>query len=126
MRQPDPQQVDWGTIHARPGQYACPVHGLVQPAARVVPACPDCGRAAHVAVAGPGRTVVWREPAPEECAGTDRHPLGPGQVSLGTTACSCSPTGIHRTWTCQVCGNVQEWPPHDPAGVAPYYGPGSR
>ncbi|MCX5066677.1 hypothetical protein OOJ91_12385 [Micromonospora lupini] len=123
----EPGQVDWGQIKARPGQYACPVHGIVQPWQQLVPACRDCGRAAHRAVLDPTlKVVVWQEAIPQTCAGADRHPLKPGRVALGTAACSCSPSGLHRTWTCGVCGDVQQWPPHSDVDAAPYFGPGAR
>lgn len=122
----DQVEVDWGRIHARPGMYSCPVHGLVGPRRQVVPACPDCGRIAHLAVAGPAGTVVWQEPVPATCAGPDRHRLKAGAYSIGSASCSCTPAGVHRSWTCRRCGDVQQWPPHSVVDADPYFGPGAR
>lgn len=122
----EPDQVNWGSIRARPGQHACPVHGIVQPWQQLVPACRDCGRAAHRAVAGRNGTVVWQEPVPATCAGPDRHPLTAGAYAVGSESCSCNPAGLHRSWTCRQCGDVQSWPPHSDVDAAPYFGPGSR
>jgi hypothetical protein len=116
--------VDWGKLRVRPGQYVCPEHGVVRPWRQIVPACRDCGRAVHLAVDSE-IGVAYQEPAPTHCAGHDRHTFGPKLVSLGTAACSCSPTGLHRTWTCRRCGDVQMWPPHNDVDTAPYFGPGS-
>lgn len=116
--------VDWGGLRLREGAHYCPEHGQVRPRLGVVPSCPRCGRAVHRCVRLAG-AVAMVEPAPLVCAGPDAHTLGPDRVQLGTQACSCAPDGMHRTWTCRVCGDVQRWPPHESA-VAPYFGPGSR
>jgi hypothetical protein len=118
--------VDWGSVRARVGDHVCPVHGVVEPWRQVVPACRDCGRVAHLAVAAK-TGVVFVEPAPGWCAGDGHHRLGPGRMLLGSRACSCAPDGAHRTWTCVEpgCGNVQQWPEHREVDTAPYFGPGS-
>lgn len=119
--------VDWGKVRVRAGQWACPEHGIVaEPWQQIVPACRDCLRAVHLAVKTKSGVIVWQEPAPPHCAGPDRHPLKPGMMSLGSDACSCSATGLHRSWTCRECGDVQAWPPHNDADAAPYFGPGHR
>lgn len=119
------RNLDCGKVQLRAGRWYCPEHGEVRrPWQQVVPACPDCGRAVHKGVYQ-GGMVVTVEPAPSHCAGPDRHPLAAGRASLGTAACSCSPTGIHRTWTCAECGDVQQWPEHRDVDAAPFFGPGS-
>ncbi|MEU1761322.1 hypothetical protein [Micromonospora sp. NPDC005652] len=109
----------------RAGAHYCPEHAVVRPVAGLVPSCPRCGRAVHVG-ARVGKELTTVEPVPATCAGLDRHRLEPGAVLLGTRACSCAPDGMHRTWTCAVCGDVQQWPPHDADAVAPYFGPGAQ
>jgi hypothetical protein len=117
---------DWGKIRAKPGQYACPEHGIVEPKREIVPACPapGCPRAVHLAVKSK-LGVVWQEPRPDTCGCPGRHRIGPGHVSLGARACTCTTAGAHRTWTAWACGTVQQWPPHEETTADPYYGPGS-
>lgn len=117
--------VDWSKVQVRAGDYTCPEHGVIKPWQQLVPACRDCGRAAHLAVYSRGQ-VVTVEPMPPYCAGPERHPLKPGRVYLGTAACLCSPSGIHRSWTCAECGDVQQYPDHSVGDSAPFYGPGSQ
>ncbi|WP_130334539.1 hypothetical protein [Micromonospora kangleipakensis] len=100
------EAVDWSRWLVRVGAYYCPEHSEVRPRDELVPACPHRLRAAHLgALVGKELTTV--EVAPRTCAGAPAHPLGSGQVLLGTWACSCAPDGVHRTWTCRACGDVQ-------------------
>ncbi|MDQ0371638.1 hypothetical protein [Catenuloplanes indicus] len=108
----------------RAGQWWCNTHGAVTPhRGGVVPACPACGIAVLQAV-NDGAKLVYREPAPERCAGIEKHPLRPGRVLLGWTACLCNPNGGHRSWQCAECDDVQIWPPHSIVDDKPYFGPG--
>ncbi|MFD4438963.1 hypothetical protein ACFWPK_04195 [Nocardia sp. NPDC058519] len=50
----------------------------------------------------------WARPSPVACP--NGHPLGPGQVLVGTLAC-LDAGGLHRLWTCRRCGTVVYWPP---------------
>jgi hypothetical protein len=43
----------------------------------------------------------WEEPAPIKCR--RGHPLGPGQVTVGSVSCPAPGRGIHRTHTCSRC-----------------------
>jgi len=102
-----------------PGDWICTDHDLITPVlGGPVPACPHCGKIAlQATLATSGAHLVYAEPAPERCAGPDHHPLGPNRVNVGWHACECSPVVAtdgrgHRTWTCSVCDNVQEWPYH--------------
>ncbi|TDP29850.1 hypothetical protein [Nocardia ignorata] len=51
----------------------------------------------------------WARPSPVACPAG--HPLGPGQVLVGTLACLATPDGLHRTWACRSCDTVIYWPP---------------
>lgn len=115
--------MSWGGQQVRAGAHYCPAHGQVRPRQELVPACPQCGRAAHVGVRVGGQ-LLTQEPRPAACR--QGHRLDGGQVLLSTRACSCALDGAHRTWTCRACGDVQMWPPHDEAGADPYFGPGWR
>lgn len=116
--------MNWGAVRIRPGRHYCPEHGEVRPHHELVPACPQCGRGAHVGARTP-EGVQTREVIPSTCGGEPPHRLGPLTVLLGTRACGCAPDGMHRTWTCRECGDVREWPRHDETRVPPFYGPGS-
>lgn len=116
---------DWSKVHPRLGDWICSEHGIIKPWRQLVPACPDCLRVAHHVVGSKTGLLVYEEPTPKTCGGPDQHPLKPGRVQLGTSACSCSASGIHRSWTCAECGDQQVWPPHSDVDADPYFGPGS-
>ena len=116
--------VDWSKVRPQAGDWVCIEHGIIKPWRQIVPACPDCLRIAHLVVYRNGQ-LMNDEPRPKTCAGPGRHPLVAGQVELGTAACSCSASNIHRSWRCLQCGDVQQWPPHKDVDAAPYFGPGA-
>ncbi len=123
----DTGRADWSAIVIRPGQWTCPVHGIITPAMDgLVPYCPHfqggrrCMWWAHLAVQRRGK-VLHAEPNPPACAGPARHLFGPGAAMVGTSPCPCTPVMMHRQWSCRApgCGDVQEWPPHNPAVTRP-------
>ncbi|WP_306838126.1 hypothetical protein [Catenuloplanes nepalensis] len=87
-------------------------------------ACPNClvGLLRTVLVRG---QVMYREEAPERCAGPEQHLLVADAVLVGWIGCPCNASGGHRSWACRSCGDVQSWPPHDVAAAQPYFGPGA-
>ena len=111
-------RADWSAIRLRPGDWTCPIHGLITPADDgLVPYCPvdvdgrTCSRVALHAELRRGR-LVHVEPRPERCPAG--HPLGPRTVLLGWDGCQCTPAGGHRLWTCQTCPRGTPplaWPP---------------
>ncbi|WP_305779983.1 hypothetical protein [Nocardia nova] len=54
----------------------------------------------------------WMQGRPVECR--NGHPLGPGQVTVGTQACTEMPTGFHTTHTCRTCDATIYTPPVGP------------
>lgn len=114
------EQVDWRNIRLRPGDWSCPVHGIIDPArGGLVPYCDRpvggqrCMRVAWLTVPAGGR-LASVEPRPKTCP--SGHLLGPRTVLLGTQPCPCTPAGFHRTWACRSCPSgvePQRWPPHD-------------
>lgn len=117
--------VDWCQIVPAVGDWTCPTHGIIRPAAdSLVPYCPElvdgrtCMRMALKAVAVRGR-IEYAEPRPATCR--HGHPLTSGRyrVGLGTRPCRCTPQGFHRTWRClfgadvdhpRGCDDTQHWP----------------
>jgi hypothetical protein len=114
--------VDWRELipRLRAGEWTCAQHGRVVPdeTAPVVPICPHCGQMVRRVGFDRRGVIFFAEPSPAHCAGPDAHPLGPNQVLLGWMACTCAPAsagpGGHRTWRCTTCGDLQQWPPHQP------------
>lgn len=116
--------MDWSQIRLRVGDWSCPIHGRIEPAAGLVPHCAEtvdgrpCLWPAHRAVVRGGK-VLHVEPRPHACPAG--HPLE-RRVKLGTVPCPCTPVGHHRTWTCNQCPTDTvplEWPPHNPAVTRP-------
>jgi hypothetical protein len=108
--------VDWGrlTPALRAGDWTCPTHGRIRPAAGgPVPTCPHCDVVAHqVRVTRDGHRE-FVAPVPVRCAGTEQHLLSAGRYQLGWTPCPCPPPHTHRghhTWTCH-CGATTHHPP---------------
>lgn len=46
----------------------------------------------------------WASPVPVECR--NGHAFGAGRVTLGSQACMAVPNRSHRTYRCEVCGDV--------------------
>lgn len=66
----------WGSERIPVGSWVRPAHGQVDPdESGIVPACPDCGRIALLAVQNEKGTTVYREPTPATCAGPEHHDL---------------------------------------------------
>lgn len=100
--------------YAKPGDYLCPDHGLIEPHRGIVPACPICLIWAFRAV-GDADNLRWTYDQPTHCAAG--HKLQPGKMLLGWSPCLCAAGGGHNSWTCRAdidgreCGDRQVWPP---------------